>query len=110
MFPKLGEHELNRFRDPSIGMKCDLTERVAGIADRDSFEEFAAARFGLLAREQSLAYDLQFDHAERPFDAQHQLVIEVIQVIYLLLVGDQGSKDLADLQQTAPVLVRAGQP
>src|SRR5579864_5611290 len=87
-FPKLREHELNRFRDPSIGMQDDLTERVKGVPDREPFEQLAAARLGLLAREHSLAYDLQFDDAERPFDAQHQLVVEIVQIVDLLLVGD----------------------
>src|SRR5262245_6341893 len=107
-FSKLREHELNRFQDPSIGMQDGLTERVEGVPDREPFEQLAAARLGLLAREHSLPYDLQFDYAECSFDAQHQLVIEIIQIVDLLLVGNQGSEDLAHLQQSTPVFVRAG--
>src|SRR6201988_341146 len=44
-FSKLGEHELNRFADPSVGMKHDLTDGGAGIPSRQPFEQFAAARF-----------------------------------------------------------------
>jgi hypothetical protein len=35
-----------------------------------------------------LAYDLELDDAERPFDAQHQLIVEIIQLVDLLLVSD----------------------
>src|SRR6516162_6596693 len=77
-FSKLGEHELNRFADPSVGMKRNLTHGVSGISNRESFEQFAATRFRLLARQQSLAYDLEFHDAERSFDAQHQLIVEII--------------------------------
>src|SRR5262252_9376837 len=94
-FPKLSEDELNRFTDPSIGVQTDLAQRVQGIPDRESFEQLATTRFRFLAGEHSLAYDLQFDDTERSFDAQHQLVVEVIQIVDLLLVGNQGSKDLA---------------
>src|SRR5215469_16027443 len=87
-FSKLREYELNRFRNASIGMNDDLTHSITGIADREPFEQFAATRFGLLSREQSLAYDLEFDDAERSFDAQHQLVVEIVQIIDLLLIGD----------------------
>src|SRR6516225_3675242 len=77
-FSILGEHELKRFADPSIGMKRNLTHGVSGIANRESFEQFATARFRLLTRQQSLAYDLEFHDAERSFDAQHQLIVEII--------------------------------
>jgi hypothetical protein len=107
-FLKLGEHELNRFADPSVGMKHNLTHGVSGIPNRQPFEQFAAARLGLLPRQQSLAEDLEFDDAERSFDAQHQLIVEIIQIVDLLLVGDKRSKDLTNLQQPTPVSVRAG--
>ena len=67
-FVKLGEHELNRVTDRSVGMKHNLTHGVSGIPNREPFEQFAAARFGLLPRQQPLAYDLEFDDAERSFD------------------------------------------
>src|SRR5215472_10127797 len=87
-FSKPGEYELNGFRDPSIGVQNDLTHRVKGIPHREPFEQFAAARFGLLPCEQSLADDLEFNDAECSFDAQHQLIVEVIQIVDLLLIGD----------------------
>ena len=31
-------------------------------------------------RQHPLAYDLEFDDAECPFDAQHQLIVEIIQL------------------------------
>jgi hypothetical protein len=91
-------------------MKRNLTHGVSGIPNRESFEQFAAARFRLLPRQQSLAYDLEFHDAERSFDAQYQLIVEIIQIVDLLLVSDKRSKDLADLQQPTPVFVRAGEP
>ena len=59
-------------------MNRNLTRGVSGIPNREPFEQFAAARFVLLPRQQSLADDLEFDDAERSFDAQHQLVVEII--------------------------------
>src|ERR1700758_3021734 len=91
-------------------MKHNLTDGVSGIPNRQPLEEFAAARFRLLPRQQSLAYDLELDDAERSFDAQHQLVVEIIQIVDLLLVSDKRSKDLTNLQQPTPISVRAGQP
>src|ERR1700747_3663510 len=91
-------------------MKHNLSHGVSGIPNREPFEQFTAARFGLLPRQQSLAYDLEFDHAECPFDAQHQLIVEIIQIVDLLLVSDKRSKDLTNLQQPTPVFVRAGEP
>src|SRR5262249_53463241 len=49
-FSKLGEHQLNRFADPSVGMKHNLSHEVLGIPNRKPFEQFTAARFGLLSR------------------------------------------------------------
>jgi hypothetical protein len=46
-----------------------LTHGIAGIPNRKPFEQFAAARFRLLPCQQSLAYDLELDDAECPFDA-----------------------------------------
>src|SRR5437879_675016 len=109
-FPKLYEYQLNGFENPSIGMKIDLTHGIPDVADWKSLEQFTTARFGLLSCLQSLPKDLQFDDAERSLDAQDQLVIEIIQIIDLLLIGDEGSKNLAHLQQPAPVFVRTGQP
>ena len=79
-------------------MKRNLTHGVSGIPNRKSFEQFAAARFRLLPRQQSLAYDLEFHDTERSFDAQHQLIVEIIQIVDLLLVSDKRSKDLTNLQ------------
>src|SRR5215831_18859295 len=42
--------KLNRFADPSVGMKHNLSHEVLGIPNRKPFEQFTAARFGLLSR------------------------------------------------------------
>jgi hypothetical protein len=34
-FPKLHEYQLNGFKNPSIGMKIDLTCGIPGVADRN---------------------------------------------------------------------------
>src|SRR5262249_35003157 len=107
-FSKLGEHELKRFADPSVGMKRNLTHGVSGIPNREAFAQFPAALLSRAPRQQSLAYDFEFHDAERSFDAQHQLIVEIIQIVDLLLVRDQRSKDLTNLQQPTPVFVRAG--
>ena len=91
-------------------MKIDLTHGIPDVADWKPLEQFTTACFGLLSCLQSLPKDLQFDDAERSLDAQEQLVIEIIQIIDLLLISDQSSKNLAHLQQPAPVFVWTGQP
>ncbi len=108
-FTELREYELDGFANPFIGMKNDLAHGVPDITDRKSLKQLSAACFRLLARLQSLPKDLKLDDAEGPFDAQDQLVVEIVQIVDLLLVGDQGSKNLAHLQQTTPVFVRARQ-
>src|SRR5215831_10801978 len=105
-FAKFHEHECNGFADSPIGMKSDLAQSVNTIADRQPLEQFTAACLGLLAREHSLPYDLEFDYAERSFDAQHQLIIEVIQIVDLLLVGNQGAEDLKDFHRHQSLSVR----
>src|SRR5215471_11061933 len=106
--PKLHEHELNGLADPPVRMKSDLAQSVNSVAYRQPFEQFATACLGLLAGEHSLPYHFEFDYAERFFDPQHELIIEIIQIVDLLLVGNEGSEDLTDFQQSAPVFVRAG--
>src|SRR5437899_8701502 len=90
-------------------MQDNFTHKIPGVADRQPLKQLAAACFRFLASLHSLAKDLQLNHAKGPFDSQHQLVIKIIQVVDLLLIGDQSAKDLAHLQQPAPVLVRARQ-
>ena len=87
-------------------MKSNLPHSVNSIADWQPLEQFTAACLGLLAREHSLPYDLEFYYAERSFDTQHQLIIEIIQIVDLLLVGNERSEDLTHFQQSAPVFVR----
>src|SRR5208337_1974473 len=91
-------------------MKHNLTQGVPNIAHRKPLEQLPAARFGLLAGLESLPKNLRFYDAESSLDSKDQLIIEIVQVVNLLLVGDQGSKNLTHLQQPAPVFVRAGQP
>jgi hypothetical protein len=45
-----------------------------------------------LARREPLPKDLPFDDAECALDSEDQLVIEIIQVVDLLLVGDERPK------------------
>ena len=70
-FSKLHEYKLNSFANPLIGMKDDFTHGVEDIANRKPFEQLTAARFGLLARLQSLPKDLKLDDAECPLDAKN---------------------------------------
>ena len=76
-------------------MKDDFTHSIQDIPDRKPLEQFAATSFGLLTLLQSLPKNLQFDDTECPLDAKDQLVVQIIQVIDLLLVGEQRSKNLA---------------
>jgi hypothetical protein len=74
--------------DPSVWVKHDLIHGVAGIPNRTPLEQFAAARFGFLSCQHSLAYNLELDGAECPFDTQHQLIVEITQIVDLLLISD----------------------
>jgi hypothetical protein len=89
-------------------MKHNVACGVANIPDRKPLEQFTAPSFGLLTVLKSLPENLQLDDTQCSLDAQDQLIIEIIQVINLLLVSDEGAKNLANLQKPAPVLVRAG--
>src|SRR5262245_65308757 len=77
-FSKLGEHELYRFADPSVGMKHDLTHGVAGIPNRKPFEQFAAARFGLLPCQHSLAYNLRSEEHTSELQSLRHLVCRLL--------------------------------
>jgi hypothetical protein len=90
-------------------MQGDLAHWIQDIADRKPFEQLTAARFGLLSRLHSLPNYLQFNDTQSPFYSQNQLVIEIIQIVYLLFVGDERTKDLANLQESTPVFVGARQ-
>src|SRR5215469_7186293 len=92
-FPKFYEHELNGLTNPPIRMKSDFAQGVDSVACRQPLEQFATACLGLLAGEHSLPYHLEFDYAEGSFDTQHQLIIEIIQIVDLLLVGNEGTED-----------------
>ena len=75
-------------------MKSNLPQSINSIADRQPLEQFTAACLGLLAREHSLPYDLEFYYTKRSFDTQHQLIVEIIQIVDLLLVSDKRSLSL----------------
>jgi hypothetical protein len=67
-------------------------------------------RLGFSTLLQAELQGFESDHAQRALDAQHQLVVQSIQVIEILGVGDQGVEDLAQFQQVRPILVGARQP
>src|SRR6516164_10654211 len=109
-FTKLAKDQVKGIANSLIRMKNDLAQSIEGISDRKPLEQFTSARFGFLAGLHSLPKNLQLDDTERSFDAQNQLVVEIIQVIDLLLVSNERPKDLAHFYQSAPVLVRARKP
>ena len=57
----------------------------------------------------TLPKNFQFDDTQCSFDAQHEQIVEVTQIVNLLFVSDEGSKNLAYFNKPAPILVRAGQ-
>ena len=108
--PELTEfrkHELNRVTNPSIWVDDDLAVSVAKISDRKPFVQLAAPGFRLLAFQKSLPKDFQLDDTQCSLDAEDQLIVQIVQVINLLVIADEGAKNLANLQKTAPILVRA---
>jgi len=91
-------------------MRNNLAGCILYIADRKPFEQLAAARFGFLPCLHTLPKNFQFDDAQCSFDTQHQLIIQVAQIVNLLFVSNEGSKNLAHFNKPAPILVRSGQP
>jgi hypothetical protein len=109
-FTKFAEYQLDRFANPSIGMQDHLTASVSRVSHRKPFEQLTASRFGFLSCLKSLAQNFQFHSTQGSFDTQDELIVQITQVVDLLLVPDQRPKNLTDLDQTAPILVRTGQP
>ena len=56
----------------------------------------------------TLPKNFQFDDTQCSFDAQHEQIVEVTQIVNLLFVSDEGSENLAHFNKPAPILVRTG--
>ena len=68
------------------------------------------ARLGLLSRLHPLPENFQLDDTQCSFNTQHRLIIQVTQIVNLLFVSDEGSKNPADFDKPAPILVGTGKP
>jgi len=78
---KLGEHELYRFGRPVGRDETDLTQGSRAIPNRKPFgnsSRSAAAPLASCPAKIRWRSTLELDDAERPFDAQHQLIVEII--------------------------------
>ena len=109
-FAEFRECELNGFDNSPIRMLNNLAGCILYIADRKPLEQLTAARFGFLPCLHTLPKNFQLDNTQCSFDTQHQLIIQITQIVNLLFVSDEGSKNLAHFNKPAPILVRTGQP
>ncbi len=101
------EHQRHGLLYPQVGILDDLAQRVRDITRRQNSAELATFGLFFAALLQAELQGLELDHAQRSLDAQHQLVVQTIQVIEVLRIGDQGIEDLTQLDQLTPVLVGA---
>ena len=97
-FPEFDEDQLQGFVNASVWMKYHLAHFVQHIANRKPLEKLTAACFRFLTSLHSLPQNLQFNDAQRPLNTEYKLIVQRIQVIDLLLISDQGSENLTDLE------------
>src|SRR5712672_4753035 len=96
---------MNGFDNSPISMQRYLTVCILYIADRKPLEQLTAARFGFLPCLHPLAQNFQLDDTQCSFDTQHQLIVQITQIVNLLFVSDEGFKNLTDFEKPAPILV-----
>jgi len=107
---KLSKHQRHSVLDTLVGVLGHGIASVAHIPRREHSIQLTPARLGLKTLLQAHPQHLELDHTKSALDAQHELVIEYCEVIQLVCVTDQRTKDLTDLEQLTPVSVGARQP
>ena len=97
------EHETDRIDDGPVGVEHHLVPVVVGQADRQPHLQRTARSGAALAADEPRLDPLKLELAQRPFDAQQELVVAVVGIVDAGLVEDQGIGDAGDPQQLVPV-------
>lgn len=107
---ELGKHQPHHRLDLLVGIQRRLSRRAAHIAGRQPDGQLSSPRLGLLAGQHPLLEQVQLGLAHRPLQPQQQPVVVVHRVVDAIGVGQQRTRQRAQLQQLIPVGARAGQP
>ena len=99
---KRGEHERDGLFDPLVRILHESADRVERVPRRDHPAELSFARLVVGAREQTLSQNLELDHAERTLDVEHELIIQLREVVEVLAVADKRLEYLTDLEKATP--------
>ena len=105
-----GEHVPDGLLHTGIRVEHHLAGGVVDQPDRQAHPQFAAAGLGQLPADEAGPDEVQFGLAHGALQPEQQPVVEVGRVIQPVLVADQRGRHGADLQQSVPVGVVAGQP
>ena len=90
------EHETDGVEDGPVGVEHHLVPVVVRQADRQPHLERTARGGAALAADQPCLDPLKLELAQRPFDAQQELVVAVVGIVDAGLVEDQGIGDAGD--------------
>jgi hypothetical protein len=107
---ELGEDQPHHGLGLLVGVQGRLPRGAAHIAGRQPDGQLSPPRLGLLAGQHALLEQVQLGLAHGPLQPQQQPVVELHRVVDAVGVGQQRSRQRAQLQQLVPVGARAGQP
>jgi hypothetical protein len=96
--------------DLLVGVQGCLPRRSAHVAGRQRDGQLPPPRLGLLAGQHPLLEQVQLGLAHRPLQPKQQPVVVVHRVVDAVGVGQQRTRQRAQLQQLVPVGARARQP
>jgi hypothetical protein len=92
-----------------IGVDHDSVGRVVGQANGQRHLELTATRFVQEPTTQSRPQHVQLCFAHRSLEPEQEPVIEVAGIVDAILIHDQRIAQRADLQESVPVAVVAGE-
>ena len=104
------KHERDGFTHALIWVLDHLPIWPQHIPYRQASEQLSPPGFGQQPLPHAALQYLELHHTERPLDTEHQLIIQQVDIVELLLVANKRAEELTDLQQLTPVFVVARQP
>src|SRR6516164_1436341 len=104
------EHRTDRRRHRLIGMQQHFAVRLAAYqTHRQPSMQLTACGLVADAAEQACTQDMEFGFRHRALEPQHQPIVEQARMIDAVGIADEGMGDAAQIEQTVPVGVVAGQ-
>src|SRR3954447_7068493 len=90
-------------RWPLVGIEDDLARGAAQEAARQVEAQLAALGLVPASLLEPRPHDVELGLAHRALEAQQEAVVEKPRVVHAVVVGDEGSRQGADLEQVVPV-------